>query len=58
MRIILHIIQLASDVNSTGVLMEQVCEELLTYGHEVFVVTGFPHYTQFRVWDAYCKFES
>lgn len=53
MRILLHIIQFPPDVNSTGLLMEQICEELQAYGHEIWVVTTFPHYAQFRVWDAY-----
>jgi colanic acid biosynthesis glycosyl transferase WcaI len=53
MRILLHIIQFPPDVNSTGLLMEQVCEELLGYGHEIWVITSFPHYEQFRVWDQY-----
>jgi colanic acid biosynthesis glycosyl transferase WcaI len=53
MRILLHIIQFPPDVNSTGLLMEQVCEELMRCGHEVWVITSFPHYAQFRVWDAY-----
>jgi colanic acid biosynthesis glycosyl transferase WcaI len=53
MRILLLIIQFPPDVNSTGLLMDQVCEELRTYGHEVSVITSFPHYAQFRVWDEY-----
>jgi colanic acid biosynthesis glycosyl transferase WcaI len=52
-RILLLIIQFPPDVNSTGVLMAQVCEELQARGHEVSVVTTFPHYEHFRVWDEY-----
>lgn len=53
MRILLLIIQFPPDVNSTGLLMEQVCEGLMAYGHEVSVITAFPHYEKFRVWDEY-----
>lgn len=53
MRLLLHIIQFPPDVNSTGLLLEQVCEELMGYGHEIWVVTSFPHYARFRIWDEY-----
>lgn len=53
MRILLLIIQFPPDVNSTGLLMAQVCEGLMAYGHEVSVITTFPHYEKFRVWDEY-----
>jgi len=53
MRILLLIIQFPPDVNSTGLLMAQVCEGLKEYGHEVSVITTFPHYEKFRVWDDY-----
>jgi colanic acid biosynthesis glycosyl transferase WcaI len=33
--------------------MAQVCEELHARGHELSVVTTFPHYEHFRVWDEY-----
>jgi colanic acid biosynthesis glycosyl transferase WcaI len=53
MRILLPIIQFPPDVNPTGVLMAQLCEGLTACGHEVSVITGFPHYEDFRVWDEY-----
>src|SRR5918996_3902763 len=53
MRILLPIIQFPPDVNPTGVLMAQLCEGLAAYGHEVSVITTFPHYENFRVWNEY-----
>jgi colanic acid biosynthesis glycosyl transferase WcaI len=53
MRILLPIIQFPPDVNSTGVLMAQLCEGLTACGHEVSVITAFPHYENFRIWDEY-----
>ena len=53
MRILLPIIQFPPDVNPTGLLMAQLCEGLTACGHEVSVITGFPHYENFRVWDEY-----
>ena len=53
MRILLPIIQFPPDVNPTGMLMAQLCEGLAACGHEISVITGFPHYENFRVWDEY-----
>ncbi len=53
MRILLPIIQFPPDVNPTGLLMAQLCEGLAARGHEVSVITAFPHYENFRVWDEY-----
>ena len=53
MRILLPIIQFPPDVNPTGLLMAQLCKGLTACGHEVSVITGFPHYENFRVWDEY-----
>ena len=53
MRILLPIIQFPPDVNPTGLLMAQLCEGLAACGHEVSVITAFPHYENFRVWDEY-----
>ena len=33
--------------------MGQLCEGLAARGHEVSVLTTFPHYERFRVWDQY-----
>ena len=53
MRVLLIIIQFPPDVNAAGLLMEQVCRGLLALGHQVSVITAFPHYEKFRVWDEY-----
>ena len=53
MRILLPIIQFPPDVNPTGALMAQLCEGLTSCGHEVSVITTFPHYENFRIWDEY-----
>src|SRR5215813_13029097 len=53
MRILLLIIQFPPDVNPAGVLMAQLGEDLVARGHAVSVLTAFPHYGQFRVWDEY-----
>ena len=53
LRILLLIVQFPPDVNSTGLLMAQVCEELKARGHTVDVITSFPHYDGMRVRDEY-----
>lgn len=53
MRLLLLIIQFPPDVNSTGLLMSQIANGLLARGHDVSVITSFPHYEQFQVWEAY-----
>jgi colanic acid biosynthesis glycosyl transferase WcaI len=53
MRILLLINQFPPDVNTTGRMMSQLCEDLQDYGHDITVITAFPHYAQFRVWDEY-----
>jgi len=53
MRILLLIIQFPPDTNSTGRLMSQLCDGLATCGHEITVVTTFPHYENFRIWEEY-----
>lgn len=52
-RILLQIIQFPPDVNSTGLLFARLGQELLRRGHEVRVVSSFPHYERFRVWREY-----
>jgi colanic acid biosynthesis glycosyl transferase WcaI len=52
-RVLLLIIQFPPDVNPTGVLMSQLSDGLVACGHEVFVVTTFPHYEKFEVWEQY-----
>ncbi len=53
MRILVLIIQYPPDVNTSGALMGQLCEGLAARGHDVSVLTSFPHYEKFRVWDEY-----
>jgi colanic acid biosynthesis glycosyl transferase WcaI len=53
LRVLLLIIQFPPDVNSTGLLMAQVGTGLAAQGHAVSVLTTFPHYAHFRVWDEY-----
>jgi colanic acid biosynthesis glycosyl transferase WcaI len=52
-RVLLPVVQFPPDVNSTGLLMAELGQGLVGRGHEVSVVTTFPHYEQFRVWDEY-----
>lgn len=53
MRILLLILQFPPDVNSTGLLLSQLCDGLIERGHRVSVITTFPHYEHFRVWPEY-----
>jgi len=53
MRILILILQYPPDVNSTGLLMEQLVDGLVARGHRVSVITSFPHYEKFRVWEQY-----
>ncbi len=53
MRVLLLILQFPPDVNSTGLLMHQVARGLNARGHDVSVITSFPHYEHFRVLDEY-----
>src|SRR4051812_40264297 len=53
MRILLLVIQYPPDVNSSGILMAQLAERLQQRGHEVSVITSFPHYEKFEVWPEY-----
>lgn len=53
MRILLLILQYPPDINPTGVLMGQLCERLRDRGHEISVITSFPHYDGFRIKPSY-----
>jgi colanic acid biosynthesis glycosyl transferase WcaI len=53
MRILILSLQFPPDVNSNGMLMSQIAEDLTKRGHKVTVFTTFPHYERFRVWDQY-----
>lgn len=49
MNVLLLVLQYPPDVNSTGMLMQQVANGLRARGHRVDVVTSVPHYDGFRV---------
>ena len=49
MTILILPIQYPPDVNSTGMLMQRLGRALIARGHIVHVVTGFPHYADFRI---------
>lgn len=49
MRVLFLTIQFPPDVNSSGVGMERIGEGLVRRGHDVSVITSFPHYANFRV---------
>jgi colanic acid biosynthesis glycosyl transferase WcaI len=51
--VLLLIIQFPPDVNPSGMLMAQLGEGLVARGHQVSVLTAFPHYAQFRVADEF-----
>jgi colanic acid biosynthesis glycosyl transferase WcaI len=53
MRILVLIIQFPPDVNAAGRLMAELCQGLQDSGHQVTVVTSFPHYERFRIWDEF-----
>lgn len=53
MRILVIVHHFPPDVNSTGLLMNQVFREIAEKGHEVRVITTFPHYEGFRTWPEY-----
>ncbi|MDQ3986888.1 MAG: glycosyltransferase family 4 protein [Actinomycetota bacterium] len=53
MRILLLIHHFPPDVNSTGLLMSQIFAKLAEEGHEVSVISTFPHYEGFRTWPQY-----
>jgi colanic acid biosynthesis glycosyl transferase WcaI len=53
MRILILIVQFPPDVNTSGMLMGQLAEGLVRRGHRVSVITSFPHYENFRIWDEY-----
>jgi colanic acid biosynthesis glycosyl transferase WcaI len=49
MRVLILVNQYPPDVNSTGVLMRDLAIGLTKRGHQVHVVTSFPHYADFRI---------
>jgi colanic acid biosynthesis glycosyl transferase WcaI len=53
MNVLLLILQYPPDVNTTGLLMHQVATDLAARDHRVSVITSFPHYERFRIWDEY-----
>jgi len=53
MRILVIGINYAPEQISVGPFTTGLCEALVNAGHDVSVVTAFPYYPQWRVWDSY-----
>ncbi len=53
MRILLVTLYFAPDPAANSVIMTELAEELARLGHQVTVVTAFPHYDVNRIWDDY-----
>jgi len=53
MRVALLVHHFPPDVNSTGRLMSRLTSAFREDGHEVTVITSFPHYEGFRIWPPY-----
>ena len=51
MRILLLTLYFYPDLAANSVIMTRLAEALATLGHDVTVVTAFPHYDQNRIWD-------
>ena len=49
LRVLLLVNQFPPDVNTSGKLMRTLALELTRRGHQLYIVTTFPHYAQFRV---------
>ena len=53
MRVVIFVHHFPPDVNSTGRLMSRIASGLRDAGHELVIVTTFPHYEGFRIWQSY-----
>jgi colanic acid biosynthesis glycosyl transferase WcaI len=53
LRILLLSLYFTPDLGANAVIMTKLAEELTLLGHQVTVVTAFPHYDTNRIWDAY-----
>lgn len=53
MRILVIGINYSPEKTSVGPFTTGLCEHLATQGHQVKVVTAFPYYPEWRVWDGY-----
>jgi colanic acid biosynthesis glycosyl transferase WcaI len=53
LRILLLTLYFTPDLGANAVIMTRLAEELTLLGHQVTVVTAFPHYDKNRIWDAY-----
>jgi colanic acid biosynthesis glycosyl transferase WcaI len=49
MRVLILVNQFPPDVNATGNLMHELAKGLTRRGHQVHVITSFPHYAEFRI---------
>src|SRR6202046_1099576 len=52
-RILVIGINYSPEKTSVGPFTTGLCEHLATQGHQVKVVTAFPYYPEWRVWDGY-----
>ncbi len=53
MRILVQVHHWPPDVNSTGLLMSKLFRHIGSRGHDITVLTTFPHYEGFRTWPEY-----
>ncbi|MHC4618035.1 MAG: glycosyltransferase family 4 protein [Planctomycetota bacterium] len=53
MRILIPTLYFAPDVGANAEIVTGLAEGLAAQGHDVTVVTAFPHYDQNRIWDEY-----
>ena len=53
MRILVIGINYAPEKTSVGPFTSGLCEHLTVKGHQVTVVTAFPYYPEWRIWDGY-----
>lgn len=62
MRVLVLGINYAPERTSVAPFTTGLCEDLVAHGHDVTVVTAFPYYPEWRVWEAYrghfCKKET
>ncbi len=53
MRILLLTTHFQPDIAATGVIMSKLADEFVARGHQLTVLTSFPHYDTNRVWPEY-----
>ena len=53
MRLLLLTLYFTPDIGANAVIMTKLAEQISSLGHEVTVVTAFPHYGANRIWQDY-----